>query len=335
MINHGEAETMVAINFLVYLIVRSFSLTAYLLPFQLNALIGRLLGSTYYYMDRLRRRVIRANISVVYGRRLDHRASEYLGRQSCQNLAMGILDFLKLNAIANSENYHKYIEIKGFSNITKSVERGKGTIVVSAHFGNIFLLKYACYLNIPAPGVIIRKIDNPHLERYVSSILRAHDAILIRPTGALKRMRQLLLQNGIAVTLADHKAGGNPRRGGRHGVVADFFGIPSQTHITAPLLARRTGATIVPVFVIRRGPGKYTIEVNKPLKRVHIADEAAEIRQNTRKLNQVFEEYIERYPEHWFWLHRRWKDIEGLEDLYVTNRPLETIENFRRNRGGD
>lgn len=331
---YGEAETMVALNYLVYLILRCFIFTVSLLPYRLNALLGRLIGSTYYYIDRLRRRVIRANISVVYGKGLDHRASESLGRQSCEYLAMSILDLLKLNAIVNPENYHKYIEIKGFPNITKSVERGKGTIIVMAHFGNLLLLRYVCYLNIPPRGVIIRKLDNPHLERYVSSILKAHNVIVIRPTGALKRMRQLLLQNGIAVTLADHKAGGSPR-GGRHGVVADFFGIPSQTHITAPLLARRTGANIVPVFIIRRGPGKYTIEINEPVKLAHIADEAQEIQVNTRKLNQVFEDYIGRYPEHWFWLHRRWKDIEGLENLYVTNHPLEMIENFRRNRGGD
>ncbi|MBE9523377.1 MAG: hypothetical protein IME95_09310, partial [Proteobacteria bacterium] len=54
------------------------------------------------------------------------------------------------------------------------------------------------------------------------------------------------------------------------------------------------------------------------------------LKQNTRKLNQIFEHYIRRYPEQWFWLHPRWKDIPGLEDLYETSDPLTLIEKFRR-----
>ncbi len=330
----GEAETMPALNFLVYLIFRSFVLAASVLPFRLNGIAGKLIGGTYYRIDRLRRKVIRANISVVYGRGLDHRASESLGRKSCECLVMSVLDLLKLQRIANPDNYDQFIEIRGFSNLMKSINRGKGTVIVTGHFGNIVLLRYVCYRHIPPRAVIIRKLDNPYLERYVSSILSVHDVIMIRPGGAIRRMSQLLARNALTVTLADQKAGGSPRVR-RHGIVVDFFGIPSQTHITAPLLARRTGADIVPVFVIRKGPGKYTIEINEPLKLVHTGNEADDIRHNTRKLNEIFEGYIRRYPEHWFWLHRRWKDIEGLEDLYVTNHPLEVIENFRRNRGGD
>jgi KDO2-lipid IV(A) lauroyltransferase len=315
-----------------YLLLRFILLLASYLPFRLNSILGKLLGGTYYRIDRFRRRVIRANISVVFGRELDHRQRETLGKESCGCLAMNFLDLLRLDRIVNSENYRRFIEIKGFSNLMKSVERGKGTIVVTGHFGNMVLLRYACYLNIPPRSVIIRKLDDPYLEHYVGSILKAHDVIMVRPDGALKRMHQLLLQNTIAVTLADQKAGGSRKRG-RDGIVVDFFGIPSQTHITGPFLAASTGASIVPAFVIRKGPGKYTIEINEPLKLVRTDDGKDDLKQNTRKLNQIFEYYIRRYPEQWFWLHRRWKDIPGLENLYETSDPLELIEKFRGSLG--
>lgn len=294
----------------------------------LNTILGRLMGRAYYLIDRQRRRIIKANISVVFGRQLDNKKIEILGRESCESLGMNIFDLVKLNKIANPENYHKFIEIRGLSNLMKSIERGKGTIAVMGHFGNFFLVRYACYLNIPPRAAIIRKLDNPYLESYVNTILKAHNVITVRPDGALKKMRQLLLQNTVTATLADQKAGGTPRVG-RHGTVVDFFGIPSQTHVTAPLLASRTGASIIPVFVIRKGPGRYRIEINEPLKLISTTDETSDLKENTRKLNQIFEDYIRRYPQHWFWLHRRWKDIPGLEDLYKTNNPLELVENFR------
>jgi len=319
-------------SYLVYMIFRSFVLVVSHLPFKVNALLGRLVGKAYYWLDRSRRRFIRANIGVVFGGELDDRARDALGRRSCETLAMNILDLLKFDRVVNPENFLQFIEISGLSHLMKSVERGKGTVVVTGHFGNVFLLRYACYLDIPPRSAVIRRLDNPYLERYLSSILNGHDVIVIRPDGALKRMHQLLLQNTITVTLADQKAGGTSRVG-RHGIVADFFGIPSQTHVTAPLLARRSGASVIMVFVIRKGPGRYRIEVNEPMKFVHTDDEQADLQQNTRRINRVFEQYIRKYPDQWFWLHRRWKDIVGLEDLYETNDPLALIRNFRRKMG--
>ena len=247
----SDAKKIMLINFLVYFAFRLFLLVIYLLPFRLVALLGTFLGRTYYLIDRTRHRFANANISVVFGRKLDNKKREILGRESCEHLAMYIFDLLKLNKITTPENYHKYIEITGSSNLMKSIKRGKGTVLVIGHFGNLYLFIYLCYLNIPPMAAVLRELDNPYLERLISSIVKAHNVITVRADGALKKMHRLLLQNAITITAADQKAGGNPRVG-RHGIVVDFFGIPSQTHITAPLLARRTGASIVPSFVIRK-----------------------------------------------------------------------------------
>jgi len=166
------------------------------------------------------------------------------------------------------------------------------------------------------------------LERFFASILKKHDVITIRPKGAIKRMEQLLHQKAVALTLADHKAG-RSQKGRRHGVVVNFFGIPSQTHITAPLLARRTGAIIVPVFVVRKGPGRYRIEINRSFDVISTADEKDDLERAARKINQIFEDYIKKYPQEWFWFHRRWKKIPGLEDLYDTENPLEVINKIK------
>jgi len=328
----SDAKKIMLINFFVYFTFRSFLLVIYLLPFRLNAMLGTFLGRTYYLIDRTRHRFINANISVVFGGKLDNKKREILGRESCEHLAMYIFDLLKLNKIITPENYRKFIEITGSSHLMKSIKRGKGTIAVIGHFGNFYLFRYLSYLSIPPMATVIRELDNPYLERLLSSIFNKLGVIIERPDGAIATMHHLLLKNAIAVTLADQKAGGNPRVG-RHGIVVDFFGIPSQTHITAPILARRTGASIVPLFVIRKGPGRYRIEINESLKLVRTSNEASDLKKNTRKINQIFEDYIMKYPQHWFWLHRRWKDIPGLENLYDTDNPLLLLEGFRRDQG--
>lgn len=328
----GNTKKIMLLHFFVYFTFRSFLLIIYLLPFRFVALLGTFLGRTYYLIDRNRHRCVNANISVVFGSKLDHQKREILGRESCEHLAMYIFDLLKLHKIITPENYHKYIEITGSSHVMTSIKKGKGTIAVIGHFGNFYLFRYLSYLSIPPMTAVIRELDNPYLERLLSSIFNKLGVIVERPDGAIHTMHQLLLKNAIVVTLADQKAGGTPRVG-RHGIVVDFFGIPSQTHITAPLLAQRTGASIVPLFVIRKGPGRYRIEINEPLKLVRTSNEASDLAINTRKINQIFEDYITKYPHHWFWLHRRWKDIPGLEDLYETGNPLQLVETFRRDQG--
>lgn len=320
------------IAFFIYFVFRSFLLVIYCLPFQIVALFGTLLGRAYYYIDRERHRFINANISVVFGRKLDGKEREIFGRKSCEHLAMYILDLLKLNKIITPQNYHHYIEIVGSAHLTKSIHKGNGTIIITGHFGNFYLFRYLSFLNIPLMAAVIRELDNPYLERFLSSLFTTLGIMLERPDGAINVMQQLLQKNATIVTLADQKAGGNPRVG-RHGIVVDFFGIPSQTHITAPLLARRTGAGIVPLFVIRKGPGRYRIEINEPVQVTRTPDKHADLKKNTRKINRIFEAYIMNYPRHWFWLHRRWKDIPGLENLYNTDDPLGMLEDFRHDHG--
>ncbi len=320
------------INFFVYFTFRSFLLVIYCLPFRLGAFFGTLLGKTYYHIDRNRQRFINANILAVFGKKLQGKQKESVGREGCEHLAMYIFDLLKLDKIITAENYSRFIEIAGSSHLMKSIQRGKGTIIITGHFGNFYLFRYLSYLNIPQMAAVIRELDNPYLEHFLSSIFHKLGVNVERPDGAINIMHQLLLKNAIVVTLADQKAGGN-KRVGRHGIVVDFFGIPSQTHITAPLLARRTGASILPLFVIRKGPGRYRIEINEPLEVAYSSDEVSDLKRNARKINKIFEDYIMNYPQHWFWLHRRWKDISGLEDLYNTNNPLKLLEKFRRDKG--
>ncbi|MFW6147758.1 MAG: lysophospholipid acyltransferase family protein [Thermodesulfobacteriota bacterium] len=317
------------LDFFLYLIFRASLSLLHILPFRVISLIGTVTGSAYYFIDKSRRRIINANICVVFGRNLDNKARKALGRKSSGQLVTHILELLKLHKVANCDNYRTFIEITGLSHLMSSTQKGRGTLAVTGHFGNFVLLRYVCCLAIPPRGAVIRKLDNPYFERFFQSIVAAHHAITIRPDGAILKMNKLLQHNTVLATLADQKAGGNPRVG-RHGIVVDFFGLPSQTHVTAPLLARRTGADILPVFVVRSCPGKYRIEINEPLKLVHTSSEAHDLKENTRKLNQIFERYINEYPTHWFWLHRRWKDIPGLENLYRTRNPLNLLERFKK-----
>ena len=71
-------------DFLGYLFFRSFLLVISFLPFRIIVILGRLIGRAYYLIDSHHRRIIKANISVVFGRELDNKKGDILGRESCE-----------------------------------------------------------------------------------------------------------------------------------------------------------------------------------------------------------------------------------------------------------
>ena len=86
--------------------------------------------------------------------------------------------------------------------------------------------------------------------------------------------------------------------------VVDFFGKPASTYIGPLILARRTGAALLPAFLIRQPDLSYRLIIHPPLS------SPASSRDYTRVLeeyNRLLESYIRRYPEQYSWIYKRWK----------------------------
>ncbi len=80
-----------------------------------------------------------------------------------------------------------------------------------------------------------------------------------------------------------------------------------------------TGAPVFPVFIGRQ-PSKRThrIEIQDEIAMQHTTDAAADIEENTRRLNRAVEEIAGRFPEQFLWTHRRYRTrpISGTRSVY-------------------
>ena len=102
------------------------------------------------------------------------------------------------------------------------------------------------------------------------------------------------------------------------GVFADFFGIPAATTPAVATFALRTGAAVIPGFLIwDEALQKHRLRFDPPLKLIQTGDRARDILENTRMFNRVLEGYVRKNPDQWLWIHRRWKTRpEGNAPLY-------------------
>ena len=94
-----------------------------------------------------------------------------------------------------------------------------------------------------------------------------------------------------------------------------FLGRPVGTSTAAATIAKRFGATILPVFQYREGRGKMVIEYLPPFEWVKDENSRIEIAKNTALLTEIIEDKVREFPDHWLWTHRRFKgDLSPLRD---------------------
>ena len=95
----------------------------------------------------------------------------------------------------------------------------------------------------------------------------------------------------------------------RHGIFVDFFGKPASTAEGPALFSWKLNLPIAPLFSVRLpGPRRELKAIGLPL--IHpdpSAPREEEIRRLTEAHVRALEDTIRRYPDSYFWLHRRWK----------------------------
>ncbi len=91
------------------------------------------------------------------------------------------------------------------------------------------------------------------------------------------------------------------------GVEVEFFGRKASTTPASAFFALKTGATVVPVYAIRLEGWRHRFVAEPPVELIKTGDKAEDIRVNTQRHTEVLESIVRRYPDQWFWVHRRWE----------------------------
>jgi KDO2-lipid IV(A) lauroyltransferase len=94
---------------------------------------------------------------------------------------------------------------------------------------------------------------------------------------------------------------------GTSGVFVNFFGTKAATATGPVVLAQRTGAKLLPCFIIRNPDDTHRLIFESEIGLVQGKDAQETVLINIQKLTGVIESYIRNYPAEWGWIHRRWK----------------------------
>jgi KDO2-lipid IV(A) lauroyltransferase len=241
------------------------------------------------------------------------RENEHLAilRGSFSNLGRLLVEFSHFPTL-NKHNIADLVTYEGFEHYQSAVARGKGVLFLTAHFGSWELSCFAHSLFGNPMKFVVREIDNSRVGKLIESYRELAGNTPIDKRNASRDILRSLRNNETIGILVDQ----NTTRD--EGVFVDFFGIPAATTPAVATLALRTGAAVVPGFLIWEPKSrKYRLRFDPPVDLISTGDPTRDIVENTRVFNTILENMIRRYPDQWLWIHRRWKTRpEGDPSLY-------------------
>ena len=270
-------------------------LLAYL-PADLGLAVGRRLGDALWWLLPRRRALALANLRRSFGAERTEADLKGLGRRSFQHLGMNLVEicryFLRPTDVMLSR-----VRVQGREHLQAAAARGRGVLVLTAHYGNWELLAAAHALSGLPLSIVTRPLDHPALDDLAGRFRRRSGAELIVKRQAVREVLSALRRQRMVGILLDQ----NATRA--EGVFVPFFGAPASTSKGLALLALRTGAPVVPVFLRREPDGGHCMDVGPPVP----PPPDGLVTTYTATFNPVIEAAIRRAPEQWLWIHDRWR----------------------------
>lgn len=200
----------------------------------------------------------------------------------------------------DTQAFAKKVKCVGVENFQIALQKGKGVIVCSAHFGHWEILALAVAIHGKAPLKIVRnRLKNQRMDRWFTQIHADMGFGEIMRHQAARRIFRHLKENEIIGMLVDQ----NGRSGG---IWLPFFNRPTSFYRGPGQIASKTGCAVIIAFCYPQKDGTWEVHFSKLTREL-----TGDVEEDTRIVMGTFANQLEKaivqYPDWYFWFHRRWK----------------------------
>ncbi len=280
------------------------------LPRRVARRVGAGVGSVAWHLLPRLRQAGQRNLELAYPamtpaerERLLRRLYRYLGWQ--------LAEFCQMRRYT-VENTRDLIRYEGLEHYLAARERGQGVLIVTGHLGAWELSSFWHSLMGYPMSMVIRRLDNPRVDRLVNRIRCLHGNRVVHKDDFARGLLAAMRRGDTVGILMDTNM--TPPQG----VFVPFFGVPACTGSGLARVALRTGAAVLPGFLVwEPGERKYVLRFAAEIPLVRSGDDEADTEENTARFTAAIEDFVRRYPDQWLWVHRRWKTRPpGEEPVY-------------------
>lgn len=278
-----------------------------LLPFKWSVKLGGILGILAFDVFRIRRGVTLLNLQRAFDASTEKGERIRIGRRSYVNFAKSMVEFASLGRLKR-ETLEGLVRVTGIEHLDRCLRRGSGAVAVTGHFGSWELLGAAVAARNYPVDFLVGEQSNRLVDDVMNALRRAAGISVISKGIAARGVFKSLRRNRLVALLSDQDAR-------KAGVFVDFFGEPASTFLGAAQFAYRMKCPLLSCFIIRRGDETHDAHFLPPIEANPENSRHEELLRLTAEHTKALEDYVTRYPDHYFWAHRRWKTRPAAREL--------------------
>lgn len=283
------------LDFLAASAIRGVVILFRILPVRFVLKLGRGLGGVFYLLAPGRRRIAYTNMRAAFSKEKSPEELTRMTKRVCGSFSEMIFELMTLSRI-NKKYTDKYVKIKNRPDFENALKEGRGVIFLTAHFGNWELSGMVSSIEGYPLYVLAREQNMKMINELINKLRESKGSKVVRKGITTRYIVKALHEGHIIGMVADQNAGPN-------GIIADFFGRPAPTAAGPYRFAAKTGAVIVPAFIVREKGPYHTLTIEKPIS----IGPKEDITSYVEGYNKLLEKYITTHYDHWLWFHRRWK----------------------------
>jgi len=287
----------------MWLIVELGRLAVRIFPRRLLFFLAEAIATAGFHLFRTFRRRCSANLSLAMGERLQAQEVEEVVRRSLSNFFRAFIE-VGVTLASSPEEIRHEVPLRGREHLEAALARGKGVVALGAHLGNFFLVGSRLAVDGYSTHVLVNQTQNRALAKLMDRYRLAvwQKTIHARPRRiASQSLVQVLRGNEIAVVIADEYRDGS-------GIHVPFFGRQVLARRGPATLALRTGAAVVPIYMVRDGTGRLTLVIEPEIELERSVTTRAAIQENVLRITQWLERVVRAYPDQWNWMNIRWQE---------------------------
>jgi KDO2-lipid IV(A) lauroyltransferase len=270
-----------------------------LVGFSTAGRVGERIGALGYRPLGIRRAVVERQVRAAFPGLAEGEVLR-IARASYEHLGRTTIETALMPSFGRERILGLFEGIEGWETVERLRAQGRGILFVSGHLGNWELGGAFIAANGMPLEAVARRMQNPLFDAYITETRERIGMSVIHDADAVRRVPRATREGHGVAMLVDQGAVGLAS------TWVPFFGRLAKTPRGPAVFALRLQAPVVFAVAIRQPSGKYVMHFEE-VPVAPTGEREADVEQIVKDYTSTLERWVRRYPEQYFWHHRRWK----------------------------
>ncbi|MCX7726402.1 MAG: hypothetical protein N2053_06100 [Chitinispirillaceae bacterium] len=271
-----------------------------ILPRKIGLFIFGLFGRIVFYIPHHEKKITIENLRLIYGDRWSKKEIKKVAKSVYSQIGKNLFDAFYLSRLP-FDKFNLLVRHDPIDKVKEAYSQGRGVIIITAHTGCFEMVLHFFHKHGLKGFAIGSRLKDERLDKIVRRLRSGENIFYMDREESPRKVIKYLKEGLVFGVLTDQDTASV------EGEFVNFLGKPAYTPSGPIKIGMKFN---IPVFVattVREKGDKHYVFVNGPLDLKNSGNFESDLKENLLLVNNIIGDTIEKYPEQWVWMHRRWR----------------------------